>query len=133
MNRLSVLSVALFCLAASACVESKTSSADSARAADTSQGTASQVDMIRIDSMVAVPRPADSLNPPPSRAPAAKTQSRENASVRPPAARDPMPPLAGETNNRSGTMKQAEPVLRDSVAGPKFRIDSTGKVTRIKR
>jgi hypothetical protein len=132
MNTARLLSVTLVCVAATACADSKTSSADSARAADTTQGTASQVDMIRIDSMAAVPRPPDSVNLP-ARSPSTRSQPRENASSPPPATRDPMPPLAGETNNRSGTMKQGEPVLRDSVSGPKFRIDSTGKVTRIKR
>jgi hypothetical protein len=44
-----------------------------------------------------------------------------------------MPPLAGETNMRSGAMKPAEPVLRDSASGPRLRIDSTGKVKPIKR
>jgi hypothetical protein len=88
--------------------------------------------MIQLDSMAAAP----SKKAPPVPSPGAIIgESRRDVSGTDERLgnRDPMPPLAGETNQRSGTMKPAEPVLRDSAAGPRFRIDSTGKVTRIKR
>jgi hypothetical protein len=114
-----------------ACVDSKTSSSDTSRPS-TRQDSATRVDMIQLDSMAAAPSQHA-----PSTAPSVPVigESRRDASPtsRPPEPRDPMPPLAGETNMRSGRMKPNEPVLRDSASGPRMRIDSTGKVTKIKR
>jgi hypothetical protein len=97
------------------------------------QDSATRVDMIQLDSMAASP----AQNAPSTAVPAVPVigESRRDASptARQPEHRDPMPPLAGETNMRSGAMKPAEPVLRDSASGPRLRIDSTGKVKPIKR
>jgi len=116
---------------AAACVDAKTSSSDTSRPS-TRQDSATRVDMIQLDSMAASP----ARESPPNAMPVPVTgESRRDASptARQPEEGDPMPPLAGETNTRSGRMKTADPVLRDSASGPRMRIDSTGKVTPIKR
>jgi hypothetical protein len=122
----------IVCTSVVACVDAKTSSSDTSRPS-MRQDSATRVDMIQLDSMAASP----AQNAPSTAVPAVPVigESRRDASptARQPENRDPMPPLAGETNMRSGAMKPAEPVLRDSASGPRLRIDSTGKVKPIKR
>ena len=125
--RAGVLIVAL--VAATACVDSKSSTSDTSRTS-TRQDSATRVDMIQLDTAGT----GSTQQNQPSVNPGRTTgESRRDAETRQSENRDPMPPLAGETNTRHGTMRPAEPVLRDSASGPRMRIDSTGKVTPIKR
>ena len=115
------------------CVDSKSSATDTARRG-MRQDSATRVDMIQLDSMAASPAPR--VQAPPAARPReviGESRRDETPTARQPELGDPMPPLAGETNMRHGTMKPAEPVLRDSASGPRMRIDSKGNVTPIKK
>lgn len=116
------------------CVDKPSSSTDSATAAaKADSAAAADANMIQVDT-ASTPAPPAGVNSPSTPRPSVTGEVRrdENATPRPTRSEDPMPPLAGETNPRSGTMKPAEPILRDSASGPKFRIDSKGNVTPIK-
>jgi len=116
-----------------ACADSKPAGSDTSRPAYQNTGEAERVDMIRIDSMAAKPVPSTvpnrkTLPAPeavPSRTPPVIGETRRDA----PVARDPMPPLRGETSKSGGTM----PVYRDSTRGPLNEIDSRGRVVPIKK
>ena len=117
-----------------ACVDSKSSSTDSAAAAGATEGnTASATE---VDTTALPPSPSPSTNAPTGAVPPSTTRetTREaNPTARPPQRGDPMPPMAGETNSRHGPMTPADTLLRDSASGPRFRINSKGQVTPIKK
>ena len=116
-------------IGAVACTDSKPAGSDTSGIVIRNSGEASRVDMLRIDSMTTKPgTPAPpAARPPSANPPAGVTGEARRES--PPASRDPMPPLAGETNRRSGSM----PVYRDSTSGPKMEIDSKGNIRPIKK
>jgi hypothetical protein len=115
-----------------ACVETKTSSSDSAAAANAIQDSiANAVDTAGDSTSVAPSSPSPGAS---TKTPSTTGQTREgNPTARPPQRGDPMPPMAGETNSRNGPMTPADTLLRDSASGPRFRINSKGKVTPIKK
>ena len=114
------------------CIDSQPAKVDTGAAANRQPG-AERVDMIQLDSIAPSPSQSGTYNNKPS-APVIGESRRDAAPTsRPRESGDPMPPLAGETNNRSGTMRPVDPVLRDSASGPRFRIDSTGKAKPIRR
>jgi hypothetical protein len=116
-----------------ACVDSKSSSTDSSAAAKATEGdTASGA--TEVDS-AALSSPSPSTNAPAGAAPPGTTRetTREANPTARPTPRDPMPPMAGETNSRHGPMTPADTLLRDSASGPRFRINSKGQVTPIKK
>ena len=113
-----------------ACVDSKSSSADSSAAvkatdADTA-GAATEIDSSTLSPSTNAP--AGATPPGTTR----ETTREANPAARRPQ-RDPMPPMAGETNSRHGPMTPADTLLRDSASGPRFRINSKGQVTPIKK
>jgi hypothetical protein len=126
-----VLMLALVSTGVVACSDSKPRGSDSALGG--AQTEAQRVDVIQLDTNAVQP-PAPGASGAPS-APPVIGESRRDASptARPPASGDPMPPAAGETNMRHGTMKPAEPILRDSASGPRQKIDRTGQRIPIKK
>ena len=131
-SRIVIVSIAV--VVATACVDNKSESADTSRPVFKNTGEASHVEMLRIDSMSAKPSPSAVPNAPaPRTSPAAVPNNRTPSIIgetrrEPPASRDPMPPLRGETS-KGATM----PVYRDSTRGPMMGIDSKGNVVPIKK
>jgi hypothetical protein len=117
--RSSIAALGFLMIGALACVDSKPAQTDTAGALP-EPGRVMPLDTAIVDSTVAAPAAPSSQ--PPS---AIGEGTREN----PPASRDPMPPLTGETSKQGGTM----PVYRDSTSGPRMEIDSKGRVTPIKK
>ena len=120
---------AILALAAlAACGDSKPEVADTSALPDNTI-KALPGDTAGLDSTVPAPNPAQ---PEPDTtgshagSPPVTGEGRRDA---PPASRDPMPPLTGETSKQGGTM----PVYRDSASGPRMEIDSKGRVTPIKK
>ena len=135
MTRLRAVCIAGALIASGACVDSKPEGSDTSRPVFQNTGEASHVEMVRIDSMSARPKPAPAIVPGapqprtspaaiPARPPSVIGETRRD----PPVSRDPMPPLRGETS-KGATM----PVYRDSTRGPMMEIDSKGRVSPIKR
>jgi hypothetical protein len=123
----------MFGTAVVACVDEKPARSDSSRAVFRNTGEAAHVEMIRIDSMSARPKPVTVPPTTPHATPPAALPSRPPSVIgetrrEPPVSRDPMPPLRGETS-KGATM----PVYRDSTRGPLMEIDSKGRVSPIKR
>ena len=118
-----------------ACVDTKSSSTDSSASANAIEGNTASV-TTEVDSSSASLSPSPSPNAPTRSTPPAatgETRREGNPTARPPQRGDPMPPMAGETNARHGPMTTADTMLRDSASGPRFRINSKGQVTPIKK
>ena len=125
MKSLQRIAVASLLVAAVACGDRKSNVPDTSALPDNTVKAAPD-DTIGRDSAAA---PQDTVGTkaadPMSSPPVTGEGRRDN----PPASRDPMPPLTGETSRQGGTM----PVYRDSASGPRMEVDSKGRVTPIKK
>ena len=125
MRSLERAAIASLMAAAIACGDRKPDVADTSELPNNTV-KASPSDTIAVDSALT---PQDSVTPPPPTPSLPPSVTGEGRRDNPPASRDPMPPLTGETSKQGGTM----PVYRDSASGPRMEIDSKGRVTPIKK
>lgn len=141
MRRLEVfVFAAAIATAMTACdKDDKAPVADSLDAIDTvkplespSVGDSLNADSSRIQNPSAPPQPAPRGALPPPGGEMSRRGSSTMAPRDPAPPNDPPPNLIGETRRDGSTMSPTTRP-RDSVVGPKFEIDSRGKVTPIKR